>query len=68
MLGRLHYYQTTTMPIACKWHCTSRGLPPWPAAGSFWQGFASGTVAYLIASCTGDLVDKLPAGWKKDSK
>lgn len=43
MLGRLHYYQTTTMPIACKWHCTSRGLATM-AGGDFWEGVCNSLI------------------------
>lgn len=45
-------------------HGTLGGASTWARGGNFSIGFASGAVATSIASCTGNLADKLPIGWK----
>ena len=58
------YYQPSTITIAYDAHGALGGASTWARGGNFSIGFASGAVASSITSCTEDLVDKLPTGWK----
>ena len=58
------YYQSLSITIAYDAHGALGGASTWARGGNFSIGFASGAVASSITSCTEDLVDKLPTGWK----
>lgn len=58
------YYRPSTITIAYDAHGALGGASTWARGGNFSIGFASGAVASSITSCTEDLVDKLPTGWK----
>ena len=58
------YYQPSSITIAYDAHGILGGASTWARGGNFSIGFASGAVASSITSCTEDLVDKLPTGWK----
>ena len=58
------YYQSVNKAFAYESHGIFGGASTWARGGNFSIGFASGAVATSIASCTGNLADKLPIGWK----
>ena len=58
------YYLSSSITIAYDAHGALGGASTWARGGNFSIGFASGAVASSITSCTEDLVDKLPTGWK----
>ncbi|MBR3729639.1 MAG: hypothetical protein IKN08_01845 [Bacteroidales bacterium] len=64
MYTRQTYYLSSSITIAYDAHGILGGASTWARGGNFSIGFASGAVASSITSCTGDLVDKLPTGWK----
>ena len=64
MYTRQTYYLSSSITIAYDAHGTLGGASTWARGGNFSIGFASGAVASSITSCTEDLVDKLPTGWK----
>ena len=64
MYTRQTYYLSSSITIAYDAHGTLGGASTWARGGNFSIGFASGAVATSIASCTGNLADKLPIGWK----
>ncbi|KWW38831.1 MAG: hypothetical protein F083_2118 [bacterium F083] len=64
MYTRQTYYLSSSITIAYDAHGILGGASTWARGGNFSIGFASGAVASSITSCTEDLVDKLPTGWK----